>query len=146
MGQDAKAKNGDYNQQECIEPLDYLLKSTKTQNLNLVNQFDDVDTKQNFSQMINDIPSKISCFSINLKPKADSTNFLTSLSKPNMHHSYSIVFMLRFDSDFIRFATSYGLNNGKTSESYAHVLSQNLNNQASYYEIWLNSNGNLLFM
>jgi hypothetical protein len=85
--------------------------------------------------MINELPSKISCFNINLK--LNSTN-----TKPR--YSYLIVYMLRFDSDFIRFANSYGLNNGKNSESYAHVLSQNLKNQTSYYEIWLNSNGNLL--
>ena len=134
-------------QQKTIEPIDYLLKSTKTQKLNIINSQN--TDKQNFAQMINDLPPKISCFNINLKSnmkQQDSSSPVHGL-KSQTRYSYSIVSMIRFDSDVIGFSTSYGLNSvGKVSESYAHVFSKNLNNQTSYYEIWLNSNGNLLLM
>ena len=132
---------------ERIEPIDYLLKSTKTQKLNMINSQNN-ENKQNFSQMINELPPKISCFNINLKSSLKQQDLSpVHGSKSQTRFSYSIVSMIRFDSDLIGFSTLTGSNKEKTTvESYAHVFSKNLNNQSSYYEIWLNSNGNLLLM
>jgi hypothetical protein len=132
---------------ETVEPIDYLLKSNKTQKLNIINSQNN-ENKQNFSQMINELPPKISCLNINLKSNLKQQD-LSPLhnAKPQIRFSYSIVSMIRFDSDLIGFSTITGSNKEKTTvESYAHVFSKNLNNSTSFYEIWLNSNGNLLLM
>ena len=62
--------------------------------------------------------------------------------------------MLRYDDNLINFSKSYGLCSSNTRvgssklalESYAHLVSLNLDNQESSFEIWLNPNGNLLFI
>lgn len=68
------------------------------------------------------------------------------------HHSYSFSFNIRFDDNLIKFAKSYGLGSNSQNkaatafESYTHLFSINLNNELSTMEIWLNPNGNLLFI
>lgn len=66
-------------------------------------------------------------------------------------HSYSLSFMFRFDDNLIKFSRSNCLNhkvrvNSSIFESYIHVISVNLDNEWSSFEIWLNPNGNLIFV
>lgn len=129
------------------EPIEILLNSNR-QNLfkSIVGAH-----KQNLNQMISQTAEKVCSFSIPI------TTEQTMLASRNFSYSYSLVFSIRFDSDLFQFASQNGLSKNvsptsqhqKASESYAHVLSQSLphlNSLESTYEIWLNSNGNLLFM
>lgn len=90
-------------------------------------------------------------------------------------HSYALSFMLRFDDNLVRFSRAYrlddrvfsgpgGSGSGSTGgtnfsnrssdstsqsgslQSYTHVISVNLDNEQSTFELWLNQNGQVLFL
>jgi hypothetical protein len=116
-----------------------------------------------FKTNLHESVQKINCVKIPIKCNQSMVS-----NKPNInthdigHHSYSTAFMLRYDDNLIKFSKSYGLkshfinheNNGNAQkskknaafDSYAHLFSINLDNELSTFEIWLNPNGNLLFI
>jgi hypothetical protein len=107
--------------------------------------------------IIHESAQKVHCIKIPIKLESNHTNNNTIVSQTlnsgeTVKHSYSIAFMLRFDDNLIKFSKSYGLNTQKLNsrnaafESYAHLFSINLDNELSTVEIWLNPNGNLLFI
>jgi hypothetical protein len=116
----------------------------------------------NLNRMIKESAHKISCFKIPLKLNQNEKPLNQSMTQsqsfttvPNggeiNRHSYSIGFMIRFDNNLINFSKSYGLNSrnisgGNSFESYLHLFSVNLDTEYSSFEIWLSSNGNILFM
>lgn len=142
------------------EPIDYLLQTSQAPNkfskINL-NYDQSQHTQQHLNRMKQESTHKISCIKIPINNTFQSSLHATNTYTDNiLRHSYSFVFMLRFDDNLINFSKSYGLchtntravgNSAKLAiESYAHLVSLNLDNQESSFEIWLNPNGNLLFM
>lgn len=146
------------------EPIDYLLQTSlapkKFSKINLnyetVSQSPPQSSNEHLNRMKQESAHKISCMKIPYKsiqstPSQQQTS--ASLEQAN-RHSYSLCFMLRYDDNLINFSKSYGLCSNNTRvgssklalESYAHLVSLNLDNQDSSFEIWLNPNGNLLFM
>ncbi len=149
------------------EPIDYLLQTslapkkfskislnyeTTQQNQGTTNELN----PPHLNRMKQESTHKISCIKIPISKPASAQlqPQQTTTSNEPIRHSYSIVFMLKFDDNLINFSRSYGLcsTNSRVGssklalESYAHLVSLNLDNQDSSFEIWLNPNGNLLFM
>ena len=84
---------------------------------------------------------------------SNSANSQAPIHEPVIKHSYSLSFMLRFDDNLVKFSRAYNLNsrlsnghNHSNLESFTHLLSVNLDNEQSTFELWLNQNGNVLFL
>lgn len=128
------------------QPIDLVLKpfSGKKWKINhsYSESFDDQDIKEaepkKMNQIIRESYQKIFHFRvpINLDKKIQKPGHQNS---EFFHHSYSIGFMIRFDNNLMSYWTSSG-------DSYIHLFSVNLENENSSFEIWLNSNGSILFM
>jgi hypothetical protein len=109
------------------------------------------------NRMVNESGEKLCCIKIPLNVTQSSSlkNSISSSSQEFIKiNSYSLAFALRFDNNLINFSKSYGLNRNDFSkkyqnisnDSYAHLVSVNFEILNSSFEIWINSNGNLLFL
>jgi hypothetical protein len=56
-----------------------------------------------------------------------------------------LIYLVNFNNSFL-FKGLMNSKNMSSYESYAHIFSINLDSEYSSFEIWLNPNGNLLFM
>lgn len=112
---------------KCKSSFEYLIKNFREIVLDMSMEYE----KKILTNMINLKPNDVSSFKIPFKTNSQS----------NITNSYSIVFTLRYNN-------LIETDNKNLNESYYHLLSQNdQNNQDEFsYELWLGSNGNLLFV
>jgi len=108
----------------------------------------------NASNILNELKlnrgEELACIRIALESSANSANKLSSETNKYIRNSYSITFMLRLDNNLTNYLKTTGLSSQATSnnqgESFIHLMTLNLNNESCCAELWLNSNGNLLFI
>lgn len=126
------------------QPIDFVLKpySGKKWTINRGESIDKQDLKETQVKKMNQITRESYQKIFHLKVPI---NFDKKMQKPVhqtndfFHYSYSIGFMVRFDNNLMNYSPS-------PSDSYIHLFSVNLENENSSFEIWLNSNGSILFM
>ncbi len=105
----------------------------------------------NASSILNELKlnrgEELACIRITLDSTIQLPNKLTDTNKL-IKNSYSIIFMLRLDTNLTNYLKASGLSSQTNShgESFIHLMTLNLNSESCCAELWLNSNGNLLFI